>query len=895
MSPERWQQVKQIFQSAIERAPSERDGFISEACAGDLALRSEVESLISSHDKSGDSIEGIAVEAATELLVNDRGGIIVGKQIGRYEVLSRIGRGGMGEVFLAQDSSLGRKVALKLLRGEFTRNEDRLRRFQQEARAASALNHPNILTIHEIGQDGGLHFIATEYIEGETLRKQLARARMTLGHALDVAVQTASALTASHQAGIIHRDIKPENIMLRGDGYVKVLDFGLAKLVEAKTVNSALPTLPKVETESGVVMGTVSYMSPEQARGLAVDARTDVWSLGVIIYEMVTGRQPFEGETTSDVLSLILQKEPPPLTQSISEVPPELERIVSKALRKDKEERYQSIKDLMLDLKSLKEHLDFEARLERSAAPSGSPGVAGLRVTPPTGRPAPAKALALPFKAQLLWKNPAYLFGSVATLVALVLIALFLFLKPKPASAESKSVAVLPFVNMSADKEDEYFSDGLSEELINALTNVEGLRVPARTSAFAFKDKQGDIRKIGEQLNVSTVLEGSVRKAGSKLRITAQLINVADGFHLWSEMYDRDVQDVFAIQADISQRIVNSLKLKLAADQTARLTKRYTTNAEAYQSYLKGRYYWGKRNEEGLKKALESFKQSLDQDPTFALSYLGMADDYLVMAASVLAPSEARPLAKAAAVKALELDPNLGEVHATLGLWYYFQFDWTTAQKEFDVALEMVPNYAPAHHWYAQFLASQRSFDDALNHVRRAEELDPLAPNIKGAESIYLTCAHRYDEALEKLNKAIPAHPDFAGLYIWRGEVLVSMGRLLEGIADHEQAVSLSHRAAAPLSRLGYAYGRAGRKSEALEIAHELEMLSKVHYVSFFDRALVPLGLGDKDQALFWLQRALEERENLVSIQFSVHPTLDGIRDDPRFQDLLRKMNFPRK
>jgi serine/threonine protein kinase len=351
MKPERWQQLKQIFQSALERNPAERSAFLSHACAGDEALRSEVESLISSHGQAGDSMEAMAAEAATEMLANDRA--LVGKQIGHYQVLSNIGRGSMGEVFLAHDTKLGRKVALKLLRTEFTANEERLRRFQQEARAASALNHPNILTIHEIGQEDGTHFMATEFVEGETLRQRLQRTQMRLVDALEVAVQAAAALTAAHAAGIVHRDIKPENVMVRSDGYVKVLDFGLAKLAEPKAIDSSGPTLPKVQTEPGMVMGTFSYMSPEQARGLAVDARTDIWSLGVMIYEMVTGRQPFEGETASDVMSLILQKEPLPLTHSLPGVPAELERIVRKALRKDKEERYQTIRDLLIDLKNL--------------------------------------------------------------------------------------------------------------------------------------------------------------------------------------------------------------------------------------------------------------------------------------------------------------------------------------------------------------------------------------------------------------------------------------------------------------------------------------------------------------------------------------------------------------
>jgi eukaryotic-like serine/threonine-protein kinase len=831
-------------------------------------------------------------------MFDDEAKSLLGHCIGPYEVTERIGRGGMGEVFLAQDSRLARKVALKLLRFDVTQDKQRLERFKQEARAASALNHPNILTIYEIGEAGGRPFIATEFIEGETLRSRVENSQIGPVEAMDVAIQMASGLNAAHEAGIVHRDIKPENIMLRRDGYVKILDFGLAKLVERPAAGPEVSTL--VKTEEGVIMGTARYMSPEQARGQAVDARTDIWSLGVVLYEMLSGRTPFEGETPGDVIVSILEREPVPLARYIEIVPSELERIVRKALRKSRDERYQSIKDLLLDLKSLKQHLEFEAELERSAPPSEP---AATRVKPLRGRSADAKALPLEgdtprllLKAQLLWKSPAYLYGSVATLLVLVFMTLYLSLRSKPGSIESKSVAVLPFVNMSADKEDEYFSDGLTEELINALTKVEGLRVPARTSAFAFKATHGDIRKIGEQLNVGTVLEGSVRKAGNKLRITAQLINVADGFHLWSETYDRDMQDVFAIQDDISQRIVDALKIKLTGDQTVRFTKRYTENTEAYQSYLKGRYYWSKRNEEGLKKALEFFKQSLDQDPTFALAYLGMADDYLIMGGElhVLAASEARPLAKAAALKALELDPNLGEVHASLGLWYYHQWDWTTAQKEFERALELVPNYAPAHHWYAHFLASQRRFDEALSHIRRAEELDPLSPNAQGSEAIILLSARRYEEALEKLNKAIPSYPDFPGLYNWRSAVLVASKRFSEGIADQERGVSLSHRTAATLGRLGYAYGRAGRKAEALEIARELEELSKVHYVSSFDRALVPLGLEDKDQALLWLQKAYEERDAMVSL-YTANPWLDSVREDPRFRDLLRRMNFPGK
>jgi len=450
MTPERWQQLKQIFQSALERNPAERSAFLSEACADDPALRSEVESLIASHDQAGDSIEAIAAEAATEMLGDEQPDPILGKHISHYEVLSLLGRGGMGEVFLAQDASLGRKVALKLLRSDFTRIEERLRRFQQEARAASALNHPNILTIHEIGHDGSLHFMATEYVEGETLRQHLSRARITVGQTLDVGVQVASALAAAHQAGIIHRDIKPENIMLRTDGNVKVLDFGLAKLTDPKTIETAAPTLPQVETAPGVVMGTFSYMSPEQARGLAIDTRTDIWSLGVMIYEMAAGRQPFEGETASDVMSLILQKEPVPLAHSWPEVPHELERIVRKALRKDKEERYQTVKDLLIDLRSLKRELELKAENERSAPPTSDKPMA-------TGQAAAARTY--PSSAEYI-VNEVKRHKRAATLVVGVIIVsavLWYVLSHRTPSTNGPSLKNATFTQLTDQAGPEYF------------------------------------------------------------------------------------------------------------------------------------------------------------------------------------------------------------------------------------------------------------------------------------------------------------------------------------------------------------------------------------------------------------------------------------------------------
>src|SRR5215213_4736572 len=452
MTPERWQQLKQLFQSALERDPAERSAFLDQACDGDVALRSEVESLISSHDEAGDAIEALAGEAATKMLSAGDAGPIVGKQIGHYTVLRVIGRGGMGEVFLCQDTRLGRKVALKLLRSDFTGFEDRLRRFKQEAQAASALNHPNILTIHEIGQQTSLHFIATEHVEGETLRQHLSSHRMTLGETLDVAIQVASALAAAHHAGIIHRDIKPENVMLRTDGYVKVLDFGLAKLATPKTLESVTPTLPMVETEPGIVMGTVTYMSPEQARGLAVDARTDIWSLGAMIYEMVSGHQPFEAGTASDVMALILQKEPLPLAHFLPEVPAEVDRIVRKTLRKDRDERYQTTKDLLIDLRNLNKELELETERERSVRPATAPAAGSGQLGGVTAR--------YPSSAEYIVNEIKQHKRALALLAGLIVVSIvggfYAMFRPHQSNKESPTIKAT-FAQLSDQPGPEYF------------------------------------------------------------------------------------------------------------------------------------------------------------------------------------------------------------------------------------------------------------------------------------------------------------------------------------------------------------------------------------------------------------------------------------------------------
>src|SRR5436309_11922380 len=533
MTPARLQTVEEIFHAALDQEPDQIGAFLDTACAGDELLRGKIEALLASHQLADSFIETSAVGLATQIIENGQADLLVGRTIGHYKISERIGTGGMGDVYLATDITAGRKAALKLLPTRFTADTERLKRFQQEAHALVGLNHPNILTVYEIGEDHSTHYIASELIEGETLRQRLMRGRMQVGEAIDVAIQVASALAAAHEAGIVHRDIKPENIMLRPDGYVKVLDFGIAKLAEQE-VPATIPTeeaLLLVETNLGSILGTVRYMSPEQAYGAPVDKRTDVWSLGVVLYEMVTGHAPFTGETPGEAMSWILEMEPPPLTSYVAHAPAELQQIINKTLRKDRKERYQSAHELLEALRDLRHKLEFKAELKRSTA---------------------TRKLA-----------------AFIVLAAIVVGAIFAFQMsrhravPLPFFPEN-SIAVLPFLDLSQAKDQEYFCDGMSEEILDALAKIDGLRVVARTSSFAFKGKNPDVSDLGKKLNVENVVEGSVRRDGNRVRISAQLINARNGLQLWSETYERELQGVFALQDEIARAIVDALKIKLA-------------------------------------------------------------------------------------------------------------------------------------------------------------------------------------------------------------------------------------------------------------------------------------------------------------------------------------------
>jgi len=586
MEAERWQKIKGLFDAALKFAPAQREKFLNNACGNDEGLRREVEKLLASFADDSFMEQPAAKEVASVIIKAETKNLEAGECFGHYEIIKQIGAGGMGEVYLAQDKKLDRKVAVKILNEQFSRHESNLKRFLQEAKAASSLNHPNILVIHEIGEADDAHYIISEYVEGKTLREHLKESLMKPSEVLDVSIQIANALCAAHAAHIVHRDIKPENIMVRSDGYAKILDFGLAKLIEQKVIGLEEATVRQNETAKGVILGTVNYMSPEQAKGERVDHRTDIFSFGILFYEMIAGRTPFAGNTMSETFANLINAEPQPLARYTANAPDELQRIVSKMLKKSKDERYQTAKDLLIDLKSLKKRLDFEAELERASSPDKQ-----------------REAKTQTFKADA---------GETELTI----------------TGQTNSVAVLPFANMSNDAENDYFCDGLAEELLNALAKIGDLNVAARTSAFSFKGKNTNVSEIGTILNVNTILEGSVRKSDNRLRITVQLVKASNGYHLWSERYDREMKDIFDVQDEITLAVVDALKVKLLGGEKAAVLKRYTDSPQAYEFYLKGIYYRWKLAPEEFGKSLQYFQKAVDADPNFALAYFGLNSYY---------------------------------------------------------------------------------------------------------------------------------------------------------------------------------------------------------------------------------------------------------------------------
>ncbi|MET0753620.1 MAG: protein kinase [Pyrinomonadaceae bacterium] len=766
---------------------------------------------------------------------------------------SAIGAGGMGEIYRASDTRLRRDVAIKILPEKLMQNASAIERFMREAHAASALNHPNILTIYDIGEHEKIHFIATEFVEGETLRERMKSASVNLAEALDIAVQVSGALAAAHEAGIVHRDIKPENIMVRADGYVKILDFGIAKLSEREAESDA-KTLIQSVTTPGMILGTVSYMSPEQARGLEVDARSDIFSLGVVVYEMIAGRLPFSGATISDVIAAILTSEPKTLGESVKNVPSELEWSISKALCKERDERYQTIKGLLSDLKRLRQRLDFETELKRVG---NSNFVSGEQ------------------QATLILPKDSFA------------------RTPRKTRKAIDSLAVLPLANDDASTE--YFSDGITECIINSLSNLPKLRVVPRSTVFRYKGKETDLQEIGSELGVRAILAGRVVQIGDSIIVKTELVDIANEAQIWGEQYRRTTTDIFTLLEDIAEDISEQLKLKLTGEQKKQLAKRYTENAEAYQFYLKGRYFvTTKRTEEWIKKGIEYFQKAIDLDPNFALAYTGIADAYGFLASSTggWSPHKAYPLAKAAAMKALEIDDTLGEAHCSLG-FSHLLYDWNLSEagNQFKRALELSPHYANAHDGYGFYLKAVGRHAEAIEKGKQVQKLDPLSPFAHISLGYAYYFARDYEKAIEECNKALELDKYSTFAYRNLGIAYLQQGKLDSAIAALSKAATFSSGGLAFESYLGFAYARAGKHTEAVEVLMSLEEFAAQQYVSAYSFAMVYLGLGDLDKTFEWLEKAFEERSGFLPF-LKVEPMVDSIRSDARFQDLLWRIDL---
>lgn len=766
---------------------------------------------------------------------------MIANEVSHYRIQKKLGAGGMGEVYLAEDTRLGRQVALKFLPASYQYDSERRTRFLKEARAASALRSPNIAAIYDIGEHDGAMFIAMEYVEGEVLSQRIDRRTLPTGDVIDIAMQIADALDEAHSLGIIHRDVKSSNLIVTERGLVKMLDFGLAKMLQAgSSVDSADPTVAiGGQTAVGVVLGTVSYMSPEQALGRDLDQRSDIFSHGVVIYEMLTGRLPFEGASATEIIDCIIHKEPIAIARFNYDVPPELERIVRKCMEKDRERRYHSAREVSIDLRNLL----------RDSATSAVTNAAAVRKTQSTRRGRSRKAI--------------------------------------------DSLAILPLINAGGDPDTEYLSDGITESIINNLSQLPKLRVMARSTVFRYKGKEVDPQRVGQELGVRAALTGRVLQRGDLLIIKAELVDTEDGSHLWGEQYNRNLSDIFTIEEEISREISDKLRLKLNGAEKKQLTKRYTENTDAYQLYLKGRFYWNKRTPEGLKKGIEYFQQAFDSDPGYALAYAGLADSYNILVSySALAPHDAFPKAKLAATRALEIDGWLAEAHTSLAFVKFgYDWDWKKAERGFKQAIRLNPGYAFAHNFYAVLLSALGRFDEAFVHIKNARELDPLSLPINTNLGWLLYLARRYDEAIEQYLKTIDLDEGFPLAHRRLAQTYEQNQRYSEADAEFQKAVALSGEDIELLSARGHFYAVVGEKNKAHEVLTQLEDLAKSRYVPSYLVARIYLGLGDIDRVFELLEKAVDERYGYLAY-LEVEPMFDGIRKDRRFEELVRRVGL---
>jgi serine/threonine-protein kinase len=790
--------------------------------------------------------------------------LAAGDVLAHYRVLAPIGSGGMAQVYLAEDVRLGRQLALKVLSPRALRDEERLRRFEREARTISTLNHPNILTVYDVGHDGEVQFLATEYIDGVTLRTILARGPIDVRQAVTIAIQIAQALSAAHAAGVIHRDLKPENVMIRADGYVKVLDFGLAKLAggEAFAVSADAET-QIVETRDGLILGTFDYMAPEQARGSDVDPRVDLFALGVLLYEMLAGRSPFKGDTAADIVGAVLFRDAAPLGRS--DVPDALQQIVATALQKDRSQRYQTCAHLLQDLRSLARTFGSDSDINLlDINIETPPGVATRRTpsfTPDVGS-APGESARRPQRRR--------------------------------GRRGIESLAVLPLMNNSENKELDYFSDGLTESLINNLSQIPRLRVMARSTVFKYKGQHADPQAVGRQLGVQAVLTGHVVERAGAFIVGAEIVDVDDGSQVWGTVLNRREADVSVLQAEISEELMRALRLRLSRDERKRLGKRHTVNAEAYQLYLRGRYFLNARTGDSLKNARALFERAVAEDPDFALAHSGIADCCSLIAVSLRGTSGRGLIeqARAAALKALHVDEALAEGHASLAfVKFRFDWDWAGAEAEFTRALELNPGHASSRQWYAMFLASRSRFDEALREMKRALDLDPLSLNIQSGIGRILHFAGRLNEAIIQYEHVIQTNPAFAQAHIDLALTWMAREELDAARGELARARELLGQVSTVLLLEGCCAVRDGRVDDARAALLDLQQRYENGAAGADDVAMLAAVLGDWEAARRWLTEACAQRAPFLGY-VDVEPAMQPLVKDPDCRAILRRHGF---
>jgi len=757
-----------------------------------------------------------------------------GERLGPYEVTARIAAGGMGEVWRARDTRLGRDVAIKVLPGGLAYDEDRLRRFEQEARAAGRLNHPNILTLFDVGSHQGAPYIVLELLEGESLRERLAGGRLSLEKAVDYATQVARGLVAAHDKGIVHRDLKPGNLFITTDGLVKILDFGIAKLVDPVPLlpeTGEAPTLDRA-TFAGVILGTVGYMSPEQALGQPVDLRADIFCFGTVLFEMLTGRRAFSGTTPLETLSAIVKEESPDLSAPGSNVPPALARIVERCLAKRLEERYQSARELVSDLQAL-----------QAVSPSPLPGPGVAPQTPP----------------------------------------------------KRVMLVVLPFENLSRDPEQEYFSDGLMEETIADLGSLgsDRLGVIARTSAMKYKGSRMSIAEIGRELGVDFAVEGSVRRRADRVRISVQLIRTNDQTHVWGQQYDRELKDFLVIQDELGRSIAEQVEVKIAPRDAAERRSIPALNQAAYEAYLHGRFHLWRVTRSSLDRAIEYFRMAIEVDPRMAIAFAGLAQAHVILpVAADAAPQQAFPAAERAAMQALALDPHSAEAHAAVGsLRFWNDWNWRASEEHCRRAIARNPSYSRAHQVLGRMLTNIGRFDEAIAEIDVARRLDPFAPLINTLAADFHFQARRYDEVPALIRRALEFDPNFWVTHVVAARLFLHQGRHDEALAEAQNAHALSGGHSEPLSLIGCAYGLLGRRREAEEILSELQRLGAERYIPATSTAVVYLGLRETEQVFSWLERAYRDRD-VHLLELGVEPKWDALRREPRFEGLIRRIGF---